>query len=153
KELCEKGVKTLLLESGRLVEHVTGYQTTNLNPWDLPRQGNVSFKDKADSPVQSSIYAWGEASKQFFVIDKEHPYIQNKPFGWIRSYQLGGRSLVWGRQSYRLGNLDFEANLKDGYGVDWPIRYKDIAPWYSYVDRFIDVNGTKENLSELHAGE
>ncbi|PZR21980.1 MAG: GMC family oxidoreductase [Citrobacter freundii] len=153
KELCEKGLKTLLLERGRMIEHPKDYTTATLEKWELPHRGEGTVKEKMDSPVQSTIYAWGEASKQYFVIDKEHPYIQKKPFGWIRSYQLGGRSLVWGRQSYRIGDIDFEANAKDGHGVDWPIRYKDIAPWYSYVEKFAGISGAKENLFQLPDGE
>lgn len=153
KELCEKGLKTLVLERGRNIEHIKDYTTTSLDPWELPRRGFASLKDKKDNPVQSSIYAWGEASKQYFVADKDHPYIQQKPFGWIRSYQVGGRSLIWGRQSYRFSEMDFEANAKDGYGVDWPIRYKDLAPWYSYVEKFIGVSGAAENLAQLPDGD
>lgn len=153
KELCEKGLKTLMLERGRMIEHPKDYTTATLEKWELPHRGEGTIKEKSDSPVQSTIYAWGEASKQYFVVDKDHPYIQAKPFGWIRSYQLGGRSLVWGRQSYRIGDLDFEANLRDGYGVDWPIRYKDLAPWYSYVERFAGISGSRENLFQLPDGE
>lgn len=153
KELCEKGLKTLVLERGRNVEHIKDYTTANKDPWEFEHRGAATLADKNDSPIQSTIYAWGDASKQFFVVDKEHPYIQEKPFGWIRGYQVGGRSLVWGRQSYRLGDLDFEANAKDGYGVDWPIRYKDINPWYSYVERFVGVSGAKENLYQLPDGD
>lgn len=153
KELCEKGLKTLVLERGRNVEHIKDYTTSNKDPWDFEHRGTATLADKKDSPIQSTIYAWGDASKQFFVVDKDHPYIQAKPFGWIRGYQVGGRSLVWGRQSYRLGDLDFEANAKDGHGVDWPIRYKDIAPWYSYVEKFVGVSGAKENLHQLPDGD
>lgn len=153
KELCEKGLKTLLLERGRSVEHVKDYATASTPVWELAHRGNASLKDKAENPVQSSIYAWGEASKQFFVADKDHPYIQEKPFGWIRGYQVGGRSLVWGRQSYRMSELDFEANAKDGFGTDWPIRYKHIDPWYSYVEKFAGISGAKENLHQLPDGE
>lgn len=153
KELCEKGLKTLLLERGRPVEHIKDYTTAFTPSWELPHYGFASMADRNESPIQSSIYAWGEASKQFFVSDKEHPYIQEKPFGWIRGYQVGGRSLVWGRQSYRFSDLDFEANAKDGFGVDWPIRYKDIAPWYSYVERFAGISGARENLPQLPDGE
>ncbi|MGN6509057.1 MAG: NAD(P)-binding protein, partial [Chitinophaga sp.] len=120
KELCEKGLKTLVLERGRQVEHVKDYTTATTPVWELPRHGAATLEARRESPVQSTIYAWEDASKQFFVSDKEHPYIQEKPFGWIRGYQAGGRSLVWGRQSYRIGDLDFEANAKDGVGVDWP---------------------------------
>lgn len=153
KELCEKGLKTLVLERGRQVEHVKDYTTATTPVWELPRHGAATLEARRESPVQSTIYAWEDASKQFFVSDKEHPYIQEKPFGWIRGYQAGGRSLVWGRQSYRIGDLDFEANAKDGVGVDWPIRYKDLAPWYSYVERFAGISGAKEGIAHLPDGE
>ncbi len=153
KELCEKGLKTLVLERGRQVEHVKDYTTATTPVWELPRHGAATLESRRESPVQSTIYAWEDASKQYFVSDKEHPYIQEKPFGWIRGYQAGGRSLVWGRQSYRIGDLDFEANAKDGIGVDWPIRYKDLAPWYSYVERFAGISGAKEGIAHLPDGE
>ena len=150
-ELCKKGLKTLLLDRGRNVEHITDYSTANLNPWDFEYRLNNSPQFKADSPIQSTGTTPGNA--HFFVNDKDHPYIQQKPFMWYRGYQVGGRSLTWGRQCYRLSDLDFEANLKDGIAVDWPIRYKDIAPWYSYVEQYIGVSGKKENLQQLPDGE
>lgn len=153
KELCEKGLKTLVLERGRPVEHIKDYTGTNKDPWELDRHGAATLQDKRENPVQSSIYAWTDVSKHFFVSDKDNPYIQVKPFGWVRGYQVGGRSLVWGRQSYRLSDLDFEANARDGHGVDWPIRYRDLAPWYSYVERFVGVSGAKEGLAHLPDGE
>ena len=151
KELCEKGLKTLLLERGRNVEHVKDYTTAFLNPWDFEHRLQVSEKDKEENPVQSLAY--DEGSKHFFVSDREHPYVQASPFHWIRGYQVGGRSLTWGRQCYRLSDLDFGANAKDGNGVDWPIRYKDIAPWYDYVERFAGISGQRENLPQLPDGE
>jgi len=150
-ELCKKGLKTLLLERGRNVEHIKDYPTATLNPWDFPYGMNNPPKFKADSPIQSSITYAGDA--HFFVNDKEHPYVQEKPFLWHRGYHVGGRSLTWGRQCYRLSDLDFEANLKDGVAVDWPIRYKDIAPWYSYAEKHIGVSGNKENLHQLPDGD
>lgn len=150
-ELCKKGLKTLLLERGRNVEHIKDYPTANLNPWDFEYRLNNTPKFIADSPIQSTGSNAGNAL--FYVNDKDHPYIQDKPFLWYRGYQVGGRSLTWGRQCYRLSDLDFEANLKDGVGVDWPIRYKDIAPWYSYVERFIGVSGKHENLPQLPDGD
>jgi choline dehydrogenase-like flavoprotein len=151
KELCEKGLKTLVLERGRNVEHIKDYTTAFMNPWDFPHHLNVSEKDKEENPVQSTSY--DEGNKQFFVSDKEHPYIQEKPFSWIRGYQVGGRSLTWGRQCYRLSDLDFEANAKEGIAVDWPIRYKDIAPWYDYVESFVGISGKEEGLSHLPDGK
>src|SRR5690606_16837952 len=137
-ELCKKGLKTLLLERGRDVEHIKDYPTANLSPWEFVNGFNNTIEDYTNDPVQSNIYNPG--NKHFFVRDKDHPYIQDKPFSWFRGYQVGGRSLVWGRQCYRLSDLDFEANMKDGHGVDWPIRYNDLAPWYDYVESFIGVS-------------
>lgn len=150
KELSEKGLKTLLLERGRNVEHVKDYETAFKNPWDFENRLELTEADRLTNPVQSQIY--DEGSKHFFVNDQDHPYNQVKPFSWIRGYQVGGRSLTWGRQVYRLSDLDFEANLKDGHGVDWPIRYKDIAPWYDHVEQFIGVSGKAEGLAHLPDG-
>lgn len=150
-ELCRRGLKTLLLERGRDVKHIIDYPTANLNPWDFKFRMQNTTNDRAEDPIQSRAYS--PADKHFYVRDKEHPYIQEKPFNWFRGYQVGGKSLLWGRQCYRLSDLDFEANAKEGIGVDWPIRYKDIAPWYSYVESFIGVSGQKENLSYLPDGE
>lgn len=150
KELCEKGLKTLLLERGRDVKH-GDYPTAMLSPWQFKNRLQITNKDIEENPIQSTNY--DEGCKHFFVNDKEHPYVQDKPFHWIRGYQVGGRSLTWGRQCYRWGDLDFEANAKDGFGVDWPIRYKDIAPWYDYVEQFIGVSGQNENLAYLPDGK
>jgi choline dehydrogenase-like flavoprotein len=151
KELCEKGLKTLLLEKGRQVEHVKDYPTANLHPWDFKYALNNTIKDREENPVQSQ--AFNEDNKHFFINDKQNPYIQEKPFTWIRGNQVGGRSLTWGRQCYRLSDLDFEANLREGIGVDWPIRYQDIAPWYKYVESFVGISGQCENLDHLPDGE
>lgn len=151
KELCEKGLKVLLLERGRNVEHVKDYPTATMNPWDFPHRLVNPEKDMEEDPVQGKAY--DESSKHFFVRDKEHPYIQEKPFSWVRGYHVGGRSLTWGRQCYRLSDLDFEANAKDGHGVDWPIRYKDIAPWYDYVETFAGISGQAEGLPQLPDGQ
>jgi choline dehydrogenase-like flavoprotein len=151
KELCEKGLKTLVLERGRNVEHVKDYDTAFHHPWDFDYRLHSQQKDSVEDPIQSTVY--DEGSKHFFVRDKEHPYIQENPFRWIRGYQVGGRSLTWGRQCYRLSDLDFEANAKEGIAVDWPIRYKDIEPWYAYVEKFIGLSGRSENLSHLPDGE
>jgi choline dehydrogenase-like flavoprotein len=150
KELCEKGLKTLVLERGRNVVHVKDYTTAFLAPWQFPHHLENTRQNREDDPIQSGAYS--EGSKQWYVSDKEHPYIQDKPFNWIRGYQVGGRSLTWGRQCYRLSDLDFEANAKDGIAVDWPIRYKDIAPWYDYVENFIGISGQAENLPHLPDG-
>lgn len=150
-ELCKKGLKTLLLERGRDVKHLIDYPTANLRPWDFKFGLNNTLTDIQQDPVQHAAYDPG--NKHFFVSDHDHPYIQTKPFSWLRGYQVGGRSLTWGRQCYRLSDLDFEANKKEGIAVDWPIRYKDIAPWYSYAESHIGVSGQKENLSQLPDGE
>ena len=132
KELCEKGLRTLVVERGRHVEHGADYVTEALQPWELPHRGRgEQALYERDYPIQSHNYAFGEETRHFFVSDREHPYVASpdKPFRWIRGYQLGGRSLIWGRACWRWSDLDFEANLKDGHGVDWAIRYKDLPPW------------------------
>ncbi|MFZ4796397.1 MAG: GMC oxidoreductase [Bacteroidia bacterium] len=151
KELCEKGLKTLVLERGRQVEHIKDYPTAMKHPWEFENRLENTDEDRATNPIQSRSYDAG--SKHFFVNDQEHPYIQVKPFNWVRGYHVGGRSLTWGRQVYRLSDLDFEANAKDGHGVNWPIRYKDIGPWYDYVENFIGVSGQAEGLSHLPDGQ
>ena len=151
KELCEGGLKTLVLERGRNVEHIKDYPTANMNPWEFPHYLNNTKKDFDENPIQSTAYT--EATRHFYVNDREHPYIQDTSFNWIRGYQVGGRSLTWGRQCYRMSDLDFEANGKDGIGVDWPIRYRDIAPWYDYVENYIGVSGKLEGLSQLPDGK
>lgn len=153
KELSQKGLKTLVLERGRDVKHVQDYPTMNMTPWDFKYRGLKSQQYFHDHPVQTRTYAFNEGTKHFFVNDLENPYTEVKKFSWIRGYHVGGRSLMWARQSYRLSDLDFEANAKDGYGVDWPIRYKDIAPWYDYVEKFIGVNGSIENIPQLPDGQ
>lgn len=152
KEFCEKGMKTLVLERGKDTRHGVDYIGENLSPWDLEFRDQVDPKlAQAEYPVQSSCYAFRETTKHFFVNDKEHAYsvADNKPFAWIRGDQVGGKSLMWARQSYRWSDLDFEANRKDGYGTDWPIRYADIKPWYDYVERFVGISGSYENLPQL----
>lgn len=150
-ELCKQGLETLLLERGRDVKHVIDYPTAHMRPWDFQNRMLPTNADADENPIQSLVY--DEGSKHFFVSDKEHPYIQKKKFAWIRGYQVGGRSLTWGRQTYRLSDLDFEANAKDGFGVDWPIRYRDIEPWYDYVEEFIGVSGKAEGLRQLPDGK
>jgi len=151
KELCEKGLKTLVLERGRNVEHIKDYKTALMAPWQFPHYLNDTTKEKEDDPVLSSYC--DESNRQFFASTVDHPYIQEQPFYWVRGYQVGGRSLTWGRQCYRLSDLDFEANQKDGHGVDWPIRYKDIEPWYNYVEEFVGISGSPENLQQLPDGK
>jgi choline dehydrogenase-like flavoprotein len=153
KELCEKGLKTLVLERGRNVEHGKDYPTATLAPWELPRHNALSKKFLDENPIASKCYAVEEATKHFFVKDNEHPYVQVKPFAWIRGYQVGGKSLMWARWTQRWSDLDFEANVKQGIGTDWPIRYKDIAPWYSYVEKFVGISGNKDGIAHLPDGE
>jgi choline dehydrogenase-like flavoprotein len=153
KELCEKGLKTLVLERGRDVKHIKDYTDTNKAPWELEHHNNLTQEDRKNSPIQSKCYAFNEVSKKFFVNDEENPYNQVKPFDWIRGYHVGGRSLMWGRQSYRWSDIDFGANGKDGHGTDWPIRYKDLASWYSYAEKFAGISGSQEGLPQLPDGD
>ena len=153
KEFTEKGLKTLVLERGREVTHLKDYPTTNMMPWEFPHRNEVPQDIKAANPVISKCYAFKEDAMHFFVKDNEHPYEQEKPFDWIRGYQTGGKSLMWARQTQRWSEFDFEGPARDGYAVDWPIRYKDIAPWYSYVEKFAGISGNRDNLDILPDGE
>ena len=153
KEFTEKGLKTLVLERGREVTHLKDYPTTNMMPWEFPHRNEVPQDIKAANPVISKCYAFKEDAMHFFVKDNEHPYVQEKPFDWIRGYQTGGKSLMWARQTQRWSEFDFEGPARDGYAVDWPIRYKDIAPWYSYVEKFAGISGNRDNLDILPDGE
>jgi len=153
KEFCEKGLKTLVLERGRMVEHIKDYPTANLNSWDFPHRGTVPNKILEENPIIARCYAYNEGNQHFFVKDQEHPYVQTKPFDWIRGYQVGGKSLTWSRWTQRWSEYDFEANLKDGIAVDWPIRYQDIAPWYSYVEKFAGISGNRDGLPQIPDGE
>ena len=153
KELCEKGLKTLLLERGRDVKHVKDYPTANMNPWEFPHRNMLTQEDQETYPIQSKTYHFGEDNKHFFVKDTENIYEQVKPFQWNRGYHVGGRSLLWSRHTFRYSDLDFEANAKEGIGIDWAIRYQDIAPWYDYVERFIGVSGKNEGLPHLPDGQ
>lgn len=145
KELCEKGLKTLVLERGRMVKHIEDYETANLDPWDFPNAGQTTKEILERQPKQSRTgYTTKQGSHMWFVDDLEHPYNETKRFDWMRGYHVGGRSLQWGRHSYRWNEMDFEANKQDGVAVDWPVRYKDIAPWYDKVESYIGVSG--ENL-------
>lgn len=153
KELCEKGLKTLVLERGRMVKH-PDYPTANLESWELPNRDRFTEEELKDYPVQRRTgYTMAPSLQHWWPKDTDFPYTEKKPFDWIRAYHVGGRSLLWGRQSYRLSQMDFEANLKEGVAVDWPVRYKDIAPWYDYVERFIGVSGQKEGLPQLPDGQ
>ncbi len=153
KEFCEKGLKTLMLERGRDVKHLKDYPTTNMQPWEFEHRGEVPYEIVKENPSISRCYAFKEDAMHFFVKDKEHPYIQEKPFDWIRGYQVGGKSIMWARQTQRWSDFDFEGPARDGFAVDWPIRYKDLAPWYSYVEKFAGISGNKDGLAELPDGE
>jgi choline dehydrogenase-like flavoprotein len=153
KELTEKGLKTLVLERGRDVRHVTDYPTMTKEPWELPHADKVPAEEMKFYPVQSRTNWVTQANKHWWVKDTENPYTEVKPFDWIRGYHTGGRSLMWGRQTYRYSDLDFGANLRDSVGVDWPIRYADLAPWYDYVETYIGVSGQSEGLPQLPDGK
>lgn len=152
KELCEAGLKVLLLERGKELSH-PNYPTANVDPWELPNRGRLSITDRERCHIQVRHYSISEDNKHFYINDLENPYSEAKRFDWIRGDIVGGRSVLWARQSYRLSDLDFEANAKEGIGVDWPIRYKDIAPWYDYVEQFIGVSGQKEGIAHLPDGK
>jgi choline dehydrogenase-like flavoprotein len=158
KELTQKGLTVLMLERGRDYKHLKDYKTASLNPWDLPHRGQTPLKYRTDNPNISRDWAmYGTAAQEMlmdiWVNEKECPYVEIKPFAWWRSYQLGGRSTLWGRQSYRWSDFDFEANAKEGIGVDWPIRYKDLAHWYDHVESFAGISGSIENLPQLPDGK
>jgi choline dehydrogenase-like flavoprotein len=153
KELTEKGLRVLLLERGPNVEHVKDYKSATLAPWEVPHRGRRTQELLANHPTLQRDYVLNELNLDWWAHESDSPYVEEKPFNWFRGYHVGGRSLLWGRQSYRWSEMDFEANAKDGIAVDWPIRYKDIAPWYSYVEKFIGVSGSKEGLDVLPDGE
>ncbi|MDG1708412.1 MAG: GMC family oxidoreductase, partial [Emcibacteraceae bacterium] len=156
KEFCEKGMKTLVLERGRHVEHGEDYIGENKDPWEL------KFRDKVDQkladeryPRQKRCYAFKDSTKHFFADDIDYPYSteEGNNFEWIRGHHLGGRSLLWHRQSYRWSDMDFSSNARDGYGTDWPVRYKDMKSWYDYVEKFVGVSGSMEGMDQLPDGE
>lgn len=153
KELTEKGLKVLMLERGHHIEHVKDYAETNKPAWEYPHRGGRTQKMIDEYPVLKRDYPLNERQLSFWAVDKDNPYVEKKPFGWFRGYHTGGRSLMWGRQSYRLGDLDFEANAKEGIAIDWPIRYKDVAPWYDYAETFAGISGSKEGLPQLPDGK
>ncbi|WP_259014151.1 GMC oxidoreductase [Emticicia fluvialis] len=153
KELTGKGLRTLVLERGREVKHVTDYPTTMMQPWEFEHRGQLKKEVRDANPIVSKCYAFYEGTEQFFVKDAEHPYVQEKPFDWIRGYQTGGKSLLWARQTQRWSKYDFEGPGRDGFAVEWPIGYEDIAPWYSYVEKFAGISGNKDGLASLPDGE
>lgn len=153
KELCERGLKTLVLERGRNIEHLKDYPTWNKHPWELSHGGWMPrvFRDK--NPLISKAAGFGEDTAHFFIRDADHPYLQERPFDWIRGYQVGGRSLIWGRACQRWSDYEFKAPAKFGYGIAWPIDYDEIAPWYSHVEKFIGVCGNRDGLDSMPDGE
>ena len=154
KELCENGLKTLVLERGRMIEHIKDYPTMNMDPWDFEhRERNTPIDNERQHKQRRTGYTVRPASKHWFVDDLKHPYTETKRFDWMRGYHVGGRSLTWGRQSYRWSPMDFEANKNDGHGIDWPIRYNDLAPWYDKVEKYIGVSGKNEGLAQLPDGK
>lgn len=152
KECAEKGLKTLVLERGRDIKH-GDYPTAHKEAWDFPHRKRLDPKILEENPIIARCYAYNKTTEHHFVKDREHPYVQKKPFDWIRGYQVGGKSLMWARWVQRWSDLDFEANAKEGIGVDWPIRYKDIAPWYSYVEKFAGISGNRDGLGQVPDGE
>lgn len=153
KELTEKGLKVLLLERGRNIEHIKDYANATTAPWEVPHRGQNTQEMLQAHPVLRRDYVLNELNLDYWVDEAESPYTEDKPFDWYRGYHVGGRSLMWGRQSYRLADIDFEANAKDGIAVDWPIRYKDLAPWYSHVEKFSGISGTKDGIPHLPDGD
>jgi len=154
KELTEKGLNTLVLERGRDVEHVKDYPTMFKEPWELPNNDKISYEEQQHYEKQLRTgYTVRESTKHWWVKDTDQPYEEVKRFDWIRGYHVGGRSIMWGRQSYRLSPMDFEANAKEGIAVDWPIRYEDLAPWYSHVEKFAGISGEALGLPQLPDSE
>ena len=152
KELCDQGLKTLVLERGRNVEHLKDYPTAMKGPWEFKHHLRLPRQVLDDNPVVGRCYAFNDATQHFFVKDKEHPYIQEKPFDWIRGYQVGGKSLLWARQTQRWSRFEFEGPARDGV-YEWPIGYDDLAPWYSHVERFAGISGNYDGLETLPDGE
>ncbi len=153
KELCEHGVKTLVLERGRNIEHLKDYPTMSKDPWEFQHRGQMTMDFLKENPLISKAAGFGEGTAHFFVKDKDHPYEQEKPFDWIRGYQVGGKSIIWGRACQRWSNFEFTAPSRYGYGLDWPIRYDDVAPWYSHVEKFIGVCGNNDGVEGMPDGE
>jgi choline dehydrogenase-like flavoprotein len=152
RELCSKGLKVLMLERGKSVDH-PNYPTTSADVWEIPHAGRTTRADREQSPVQSRHFSFRGDNKHFYINDLENPYTETKRFDWIRADVVGGRSILWGRHCYRFSDLDFEANLRDGHGTDWPIRYKDLQPYYDYVESFIGVSGQSEGIPHFPDGK
>jgi choline dehydrogenase-like flavoprotein len=153
KELCELGLKTLVLERGRNVEHNKDYPTANKAPWEFEHRGQMPREFISANPLITRAAGFGEDTAHFFIKDNDHPYVQEKPFNWVRGYQVGGKSLIWGRACQRWSPYEFTAPERFGYGMNWPITYEDIAPWYSHAEKFIGVCGNKDGLESMPDGE
>ncbi len=152
KELCDRGLKTLVLERGRDVQHLKDYPTATKDPWEFAHRGQLPARVMKDNPIVGRCYAFDESTEHFFVKDNEHPYIQEKPFDWIRGYQVGGKSLLWARECQRWSAFEYTAPIRYGYGIDWPIRYPDMAPWYSHVETFAGICGHADGLEAMPDG-
>ena len=153
KELTEKGLRVLLLERGRNVEHIKDYPNATKAPWQYPHRGGRTRAMEELYPVLKRDYPLNEKNLAFWVSDKDSPYTEVKRFDWFRGYQVGGRSLMWGRQSYRWSDFDFDANARDGTAIDWPVRYADLAPWYDHVERHAGIAGSVEGMEQLPDGQ
>jgi choline dehydrogenase-like flavoprotein len=153
KELTEKGLKTLVLERGRDVQHIKDYPTTNMMPWEFEHRERLTKEIADANPIAARCYNFKESSMHFFAKDNEHPYVQEKPFDWLRGYQVGGKSLLWARQTQRWSKYDFEGPARDKFAVEWPIGYNDLAPWYSHVEKFAGITGNKDGIDTLPDGE
>lgn len=153
KELCEAGLKTLVLERGRDVVHIKDYPTAMLSPWEFPHREEMPEKFIKENPLITKAAGFNESTQHFFIKDKDHPYEQEKPFDWIRGYQVGGKSLIWGRACPRWSPQEFISPARDGYGIEWPIGYDDVAPWYSHVEKFVGICGNKDGLESMPDGE
>jgi len=149
KELTEKGLKTIMLERGKDIKHIQDYTNATKEAWDFPHRGERTQQMIKDYPVLKRDYPLNEINLDWWASDKESPYTEIKRFDWFRGYHVGGRSLLWGRQSYRWSDMYFEENAKDGIGCDWPVRYAEIEPWYNYVEKFAGISGSNEHLPEL----
>ena len=153
KELTENGLKVLMVERGENIEHITGYVNALKAPWEIPHRDRLTTQIREEQPIATRDYFIHESNAQYWVKDKDSPYIEKRPFDWFRGYHVGGRSLMWGRQSYRWNTFDFEANKKEGIGVDWPLRYDDLAPWYDHAESFAGISGSLEGLAQLPDGK
>lgn len=153
KELCEQGLKTLVLERGRNVVHNKDYPTATMAPWEFPHRKEMPRKFVDENPLITTAAGFGEDTQHFFIKDKDHPYVQEKPFDWIRGYQVGGKSLIWGRACPRWSPYEFINPARYGYGIEWPVSYEEMAPWYSHVERFSGICGNKDGLEAMPDGD